>query len=144
MKRTSIFFVLFFASVAMFATSVIEEDEVNMSSNIETPQGGVIEYEGTIGPYPVEFTFMNLHMGNGNEFYYQYKTIKVNKGEPIELVYKREDGKYSVYYEYINGKQTGTFTIIRTNTSITGSFRNSKGQTYKVNAKMVSSNWVDE
>ena len=144
MKRVSIIFALLFTSFSMFATSVVNTDDTNTLYNIETPQGGVIEYEGTIGPYPVEFTFMNLHMGYGNEFYYQYKTIRVNKGEPIELVYKKDNGKYSVYYEYINGKHTGTFTIIRTNTSITGSFRNSKGQTYKVNAKMVSSNWADE
>ena len=69
---------------------------------------------------------------------------KPKNGEPIELVYKRQQGRYSVYYEYINGKHTGTFTIIRTKQKITGTFRNSKGQTFKVNAVAYGGNWADE
>ncbi len=135
---------LLFATVVSFAANKSETTDVNAINGVENVNGGVIEYEGTIGPYQVEFTYMNLHMGNGVEFYYTYKTIKVNNGEPIELVYQRNNGNSSVYYEYINGKHTGTFTIIRTKNKITGYFRNSKGKTYKVNAKMVSSNWADE
>ena len=83
-------------------------------------------------------------MGRGDELYYKYTTINVNNGEPIELVYKRQQGRYSVYYEYINGKHTGTFSIIRTKQKITGTFRNSKGQTFKVNAVAYGGNWADE
>ena len=39
---------------------------------------------------------------------------------------------------------TGTFSIIRTKQKITGTFRNSKGQTYKVNAVAYGGNWADE
>ncbi len=143
MRKYIIFFAAFFTMLTAGAASGHNEGNPGVS-DIQHPQGGVIEYEGTIGQYPVEFTFMNLHMGNGLEFYYQYKTIKVNNGEPIELVYQKSKGEYDVYHEYINGKHTGTFTIIRTNTTIKGTFRNSKGKTYKVNAHMVRSNYAEE
>lgn len=114
------------------------------SEGISRANGGVIEYTGTIGQYKVEFTFMNLHMGRGEELYYRYTNVRVNKGEQIELIYKRQNGKYDVYYEYINGKHTGTFNIIRTSKKITGTFRNSKGQTFKVNAFATGGNYVEE
>lgn len=144
MKKTIVISVAFIACVAMFALSGVCNAKTTESHAVESVQGGVIEYSGNIGPYAVTFTFMNLHMGNGEEFFYEYKSARVNKGQPIELVYQRDSGAYSVYYEYINGKHTGTFKIIRTKSKITGTFKNSKGTTYKVNAKMMSSNWADE
>ena len=113
-------------------------------NEVETMQGGYINYEGTIGPYKVDFMFMNLHMGNGIEFYYTYKTIVVNKGEPIQLFYQKNKGDYEIWYEYINGRHTGTFTIVKTKEKIFGTFKNSKGKTYKVSAHMTDSNYADE
>ena len=143
-KKLMMMAAVLFVTTVTFAANGTANTDVNGVNGVENINGGVITYEGAIGPYQVEFSYMNLHMGNGIEFYYTYKTIRVNKGEPIELVYQRDKGRYSVYYEYINGKHTGTFTIIRTKNRITGTFRNSKGKTYQVNAKMVSSTWVDE
>ena len=142
--KTTLIALLFIASMATH-TAYAENTCAQVSSpELLAPNGGTIEYRGTIGSYKVEFTFMRLHMGRGDELYYKYTTINVNNGEPIELVYKREQGRYSVYYEYINGKHTGTFSIIRTKQKITGTFRNSKGQTYKVNAVAYGGNWADE
>ncbi len=106
-------------------------------------EGGVIEYSGSIGPYKVEFSYMDLHMGDGAHFNYQYTTIRVNKGEWIELTYVKDLNGYSVWEEHINGKKTGTFTIKLTSKSITGRFVNSKGKRFKVNAKRTGGNWAD-
>ncbi len=143
MKTLLITFMLI-ASMATHAASSESTNTHVTSPELLAPNGGTIEYKGTIGSYKVEFTFMRLHMGRGDELYYKYTTINVNNGEPIELVYKRQQGRYSVYYEYINGKHTGTFSIIRTKQKITGTFRNSKGQTFKVNAVAYGGNWADE
>ena len=97
-------------------------------TEVETMQGGYINYEGTIGPYKVDFMFMNLHMGNG----------------PIQLFYQKNKGDYEIWYEYINGRHTGTFTIVKTKEKIFGTFKNSKGKTYKVSAHMTDTNYADE
>ncbi len=144
MKNPKITSGAFITCLALLLYSGICRANMGNGDAIDSVQGGFIEYSGSIGPYPVSFTFMNLHMGNGEDFYYQYETMKVNNGQPIQLEYQHDNGAYSVYYEYINGKHTGTFTIIRTKTKITGKFRNSKGKTFKVRAKMVNTNWADE
>lgn len=102
-----------------------------------------MEYVGKIGPYAVEFTYMNLHMGDGAHFMYRYTTIKVNNGEWIELRYAGSKGKYQVWKEYINGRNTGTFTILWTKQTITGSFVNAKGKKYNVRATRGNDNWAD-
>lgn len=106
-------------------------------------QGGTMEYVGKIGPYAVEFTYMNLHMGDGAHFMYRYTKIKVNKGEWIALRYTGKKGKYQVWKEYINGRNTGTFTILWTAQSIMGSFVNAKGKKYNVRATRGNDNWAD-
>ena len=138
--------ITFLLIASMTTHAAFAENTGTQVSSLEllAPNGGTIEYRGTIGSYKVEFTFMRLHMGRGDELYYRYTNLRVNNGEQIELIYKRDQGRYSVYYEYINGKHTGTFTIIRTRQKITGTFRNSKGQTYKVNAVAYGGNWADE
>ena len=106
-------------------------------------KGGVMDYTGKIGPYAVEFSYMNLHMGDGAHFMYRYTSVRVNKGEWIELKYVKNNGKYQIWKEYINGKNTGTFTILWTRQYIKGSFVNSKGKKYTVNAKYSGGNWAD-
>ena len=142
--KTILITLMLIASMDMIAVSTESTYIHFFSPEPSILNGGTIVYRGTIGSYKVEFTFMNLHMGYGDELYYKYTSVRVNNGEQIELIYKRDQGRYSVYYEYINGKHTGTFTIIRTRQKITGTFRNSKGQTFKVNAVAVGGSWVDE
>ena len=105
--------------------------------------GGVIEYSGAIGPYKVEFSYMNLHMGDGTHFSYRYTTITVNKGEWIELTCVGEKDGYTIWEEHINGRKTGTFTIKLSSKAITGKFVNSKGKKFRVNAKCTGGNWAD-
>ena len=105
--------------------------------------GGTIEYSGTIGPYKVEFSYINLHMGEGAHFSYRYTSVTVNKGNWIELTCVKEINGYTVWEEHINGKKTGTFTIKLSSKAITGKFVNSKGKRFKVNAKCVGGNWAD-
>lgn len=105
--------------------------------------GGIIEYSGAIGPYKVEFSYMDLHMGDGAHFSYRYTSIVVNKGEWIELTYVKDAGEYTVWEEHINGKKTGTFTIKLNSKRILGNFVNSKGKKYSVNAKRTGGNWAD-
>lgn len=134
----------FCTQTTALANNFIENESSPNSPHEEALQGGYINYEGTIGPYKVDFTFLNLHMGNGIEFYYTYKTITVNKGQPIQLHFQKNKGDYQIWYEYINGKHTGTFTIQRTLEKITGTFKNSKGKTFKVKAHVVDTNYVEE
>ena len=97
---------------------------------VEAVNGGTLVYTGTIGQYGVEFTYTNLHMSPDEPFFsYRYTTVNTNNGKSIDL-------KYS----------GGTFYIQRTTNSITGTFVNSKGQKFNVNAKKVESesNWADE
>ena len=110
----------------------------------DCPNVNLRKQNGREKPYKVDFMFMNLHMGNGIEFYYTYKTIVVNKGEPIQLFYQKNKGDYEIWYEYINGRHTGTFTIVKTKEKIFGTFKNSKGKTYKVSAHMTDTNYADE
>ena len=89
---------------------------------VEAVNGGVIVYSGSIGQYGVEFTYTNLHVSPDEPFFsYRYTTVNTN-----------------------NGKRT--FYIQRTTNSITGTFVNSKGQKFNVNAKKVESesNWAEE
>ena len=100
---------------------------------VEAVNGGTLVYTGTIGQYGVEFTYTNLHMSPDEPFFsYRYTTVNTNNGKSIDL-------KYS-------GEKKGTFYIQRTTNSITGTFVNSKGQKFNVNAKKVESesNWADE
>ena len=83
MKTLLITFLLIasMATHAAFAENSVTEIS---SPELMAPNGGTIEYRGSIGSYKVEFTFMRLHMGRGDELYYKYTTINVNNGEPIE------------------------------------------------------------
>ena len=127
MKKMTVFCLL-------FMTMMMANAEVtNKITNGANPspyaiQGGVMEYVGTVGPYNVEFSYMNLHMGDGAHFQYRYTSVTVNKGNWIELRYVRQKGKYQVWKEYINGKNTGTFTILWNAKEIKGTFVNSKGK----------------
>lgn len=137
----------FLLAIVLLTALVVEAADVVKATSeghgIDKVQGGVMEYVGKIGPYQVEFSYMNLHMGDGAHFLYRYTTITVNKGEWIELKHVGKKGGYDVWKEYINGKNTGTFTILWTKQSIKGTFVNSKGKRYKVSAKRVEDNWVD-
>lgn len=117
--------------------------EGNVAPSPESVEGGIMEYTGAIGPYKVEFSYMNLHMGEGAQFMYRYTSITVNKGEWIELHFVKQNGNYQVWKEYINGKNTGIFTIQWNAKEIKGSFVNSKGKKYKVYAKASGGNWAD-
>ena len=142
MKKMTVFCLL-------FMTMMMANAEVaNKITNGANPspyaiQGGVMEYVGTVGPYNVEFSYMNLHMGDGAHFQYRYTSVTVNKGNWIELRYVRQKGKYQVWKEYINGKNTRTFTILWNAKEIKGTFVNSKGKSFKVYAKSSGGNWAD-
>ena len=75
-----------------------------------------------------------------------WTTLLGPDGKSIDLKYSGEKNGYAIWKEYIKGKNTGTFYIQRTTNSITGTFVNSKGQKFNVNAKKVESesNWADE
>ena len=83
MKKMTVFCLL-------FMTMMMANAEVtNKITNGANPspyaiQGGVMEYVGTVGPYNVEFSYMNLHMGDGAHFQYRYTSVTVNKGNWIE------------------------------------------------------------
>lgn len=141
MKRLLLsLFVILVSGVAALAGN---EGKVSGIEITDAQEGGCIVYRGKIGQYPVEFTYCNLHMPGDPIRSYRYTNINVNNGEQIELEYKSYRGDYIVLYEYINGKHTGTFTVKWTQSRITGTFRNSKGKTYKVNAVKTDSNWAD-
>lgn len=137
----------FLLTIVLFtALFVNAADAVKVSSEeygIDEVQGGTMEYVGKIGSYGVEFSYMNLHMGDGAHFLYRYTTITVNNGEWIELKYVGEKKGYQVWKEYINGRNTGTFTIKWTKQYIKGTFVNSKGQKYNVYAQRAKDNWAD-
>lgn len=99
---------------------------------------GFASYKGKIGPYGVEFEFSSIS-GEGRAAHYRYTTIKVNHGDWITLEEAGWKGDYQIFKEYINGRHTGTFTIIFNDYGLKGTFVNSKGKRYKVNAKRVSS-----
>jgi hypothetical protein len=133
--------IMFFTPLIIHATDAVKTP--SPVNSIDEVQGGVMEYVGTLGKYGIEFNYMNLHMGDGAHFSYRYTTITVNKGQWIELKYAGKKGGYEVWKEYINGKNTGTFTIQWTSQRIVGTFVNSKGKKFKVSAKRVQDNWVD-
>ena len=76
-------------------------------------------------------------MGNGAQ--YRYLTIKVNHGDWITLEEAGFKGKYQIFKEYINGRNTGTFYLIFNNYGLKGNFVNSQGKKYTVSAKRTSS-----
>lgn len=95
-------------------------------------------YKGKIGPYGVEFIFAHdPDMGNGAQ--YRYLTKKVNHGNWITLEEAGFKGKYQIFKEYINGRNTGTFYLIFNNYGLKGNFVNSQGKKYTVSAKRTSS-----
>ena len=49
----------------------------------------------------------------------------------------------STWKEYINGRNTGTFTIKWTRQYIKGTFVNSQGKKYNVSAERTEDNWAD-
>ena len=141
MKKEWLLFMVFCLLIPLNSNALNPSAPTNYRPNLE--QGGVLSYIGSIGPYRVEFTYMNLHMGDGAHFSYRYTSIRVNGGKEIELRYAGNKGKYQIWKEYINGRNTGTFSIIWTSRSITGTFVNSKGQRYNVNARRGEDNWAD-
>ena len=117
----------------------------NDTEKVEATNGGSITYVGYLGQYKVEFSYTNLHMSPDEPFFsYRYLTTKTNNGRSIDLKYSGERDGFAIWKEYIRGKNTGTFYIKRTNTKITGTFVNSKGQKFNVSASMTESNWADE
>lgn len=136
----------FLLTIVLFtALFVNAADAVKASSEeygVDKVQGGTMDYVGNIGSYGVEFSYVNLHMGDGTHFLYRYTTVNVNNGEWIELKYVGKKNGYQVWKEYINGRNTGTFTIKRTNESIKGTFVNSKGKRYNVYAQRVEDDWA--
>jgi hypothetical protein len=92
----------------------------------------ISEYRGTIGKNRVTFTVGTSTMGvEGYSYMYD------NVGEWIELHPSGRSGRYQIFKEYVNGRCTGTFKIIWGANTITGTFRNYKGQTFKVYARSV-------
>jgi hypothetical protein len=106
--------------------------ETNGTNNTEATYGGPIYYYGDIGQYSVEFIYENK-----SDFRYRYTSVNTNNGAYISLKYAGEKNGYAIWKEYIQGKNTGTFYIIRTNTDITGTFVNYKDQTFNVSAQMI-------
>lgn len=138
---------IYMLTVALLTVLVVNSvNAVNPMSaehSIDNVQGGFMSYVGKIGPYGIEFNYTNLHMGDGAHFQYRYTTANVNKGNWIDLKYVGKKGKYEVWKEYINGKNTGTFTILWTKQRIKGTFVNSKGKKYNVSAQRAEDNWID-
>ena len=92
----------------------------------------ISEYHGTIGKNRVTFTVGTSTMGvEGYSYMYD------NVGEWIELHPSGRSGRDQIFKEYVNGRCTGTFKIIWGANTITGTFRNYKGQTFKVYARSV-------
>lgn len=138
-------FVIMTMALGMTCSSVHAANENNGAEKMEATNGGSITYTGYIGQYKVEFSYTNLHMSPDEPFFsYRYLTVNTNNGKSIDLKYSGEKDGYAVWKEYIKGKNTGTFYIKRTNTSIEGTFVNSKGKKFNVKATMTESNWADE
>ena len=106
--------------------------ETNGTNNTEATYGGPIYYYGDIGQYSVEFIYENK-----SDFRYRYTSVNTNNGSYISLKYAGEKNGYAIWKEYIQGKNTGTFYIIRTDNDITGTFVNYKDQTFNVSAQMI-------
>ncbi len=109
--------------------------ETNGTNNTETTYGSPIIYVGNIGQYSVVFKYENNHTSSGESYFcYRYTSVNTNNGSYISLKYAGEKDGYAIWKEYIQGENTGTFYINRTNTDITGTFVNSNGQTFNVRA----------
>ena len=93
----------------------------------------ISEYHGTIGKNRVTFSVGITGMGVVDGYFYKYDNV----GEWIELHPSGRSGRYQIFKEYVNGRCTGTFKIIWGANTITGTFRNYKGQTFKVYARSV-------
>lgn len=145
MNITKKLFIAMTMVLGMSFTNAYATNESGNDNKVEALNGGSITYVGTIGPYNVEFDYTYIHMGPDDRPYFSYRYTKnnVNNGKSIDLRYAGTRGGYTIWKEYIKGRNTGTFTIKRTNTSINGTFVNSKGQKYNVRARMTESNWVD-
>ena len=141
MKKLFLLTIVLFTSLFMNAADAVKAS--GEEYGIDKVQGGTMEYKGKIGSYGVEFSYVNLHMGDGAHFLYRYTTITVNKGEWIELKYVGKKNGYQVWKEYINGRNTGTFTIKWTRQYIKGTFVNSQGKKYNVSAQRMADNWAD-
>ncbi len=97
-------------------------------------------YVGTIGNKKVTFYTGRLAVMNAKgeqDVFYAYSYEYDDIGKEIDLEYCGERGKYEIFKEYVNGKCTGTFKLIWTAYTITGTFRNYKGQTFKVFARNI-------
>ena len=99
-------------------------------------EGGYIVYRGSIGPYKAEFQYAEPDFG-GSQFRYRYTSI----GKWIETKYAGGSGNLEIWREFVNGRNTGTFTIRATRSEIKGTFVNSKGQSFRVSARRVSGDW---
>ena len=147
MKTTGKLFIAMSIAFGLSLSSAYAANTTETAPKVEAVNGGTLVYTGTIGQYGVEFTYTNLHMSPDEPFFsYRYTTVNTNNGKSIDLKYSGEKNGYAIWKEYIKGKNTGTFYIQRTTNSITGTFVNSKGQKFNVNAKKVESesNWADE
>ena len=138
-------FIVMTMALGMAFSNANAANNTKVAPKVETTNGGSITYVGYIGQYKVEFSYTNLHMSPDEPFFsYRYLTINTNNGRSIDLKYSGERNGYSIWKEYMRGRHTGTFTIKRTKTKITGTFVNSNGQRFNVNASMTESNWADE
>ena len=108
------------------------------TTGVNSPNvGATYRYKGRIGTNRVTFEYQfAVYQGEvyDEELFYCYDNV----GKNISLRRTGKNGRYTVFKEYVNGRHTGTFTIIITPQSITGSFVNYRGQTFNVSASVVS------
>lgn len=95
--------------------------------------GAWYKYRGKIGAKSVVFTY-SYAVFQGEVYDEDLSYYYTDIGVDINLRRFGKSGKYSVFKEFVNGSCTGTLNIIITPKSITGSFKNYKGQTFKVSA----------
>ena len=145
MNITKKLFIVMTMALGMAFSNANAANGNNGTEKVEATNGGAITYVGYIGQYKVEFNYTNLHISPDEPFFsYRYLSVNTNNGKDIDLKYSGERDGFSIWKEYIKGKNTGTFYIKRTNTKITGTFVNSNGQRFNVSASMTESNWADE
>lgn len=99
-------------------------------------------WRGAIGPYKVVFN-CKANKGGAASFTYRYTSKRVNQGRDIPLFFDGRSGNLESWREYINGRNTGTFTMHITRNGISGSFVNSKGEWFDVSARGTGGNWPD-
>lgn len=103
---------------------------------------GTWSWRGTIGPYEVIFNYQTNSNGVA-VFTYHYTSNRVNQWRDIPLIYVGRSGGLETWREYINGNNTGTFTVRITKQEISGSFVNAKGEKYVVSAQGTGGKWSD-